>query len=72
MTSLDGLGLHMFGCQQLVFQGCDVGDALLLESLKPSVKGFLWLSEIKTIMLRCNVTTNDHIILYFICNVTPV
>lgn len=45
MTSLDGLGLHVFGCQQLVFQGCDVGDALLLESLKPCIKGFLWVEE---------------------------
>lgn len=41
VASLDGLGLHVFGGQQLVFEGGDVGDALLLEGLQTSIKGLL-------------------------------
>lgn len=41
MAGLDGLGLNVLGGQQLIFEGSDVGDALLLEGLKASIKGFL-------------------------------
>lgn len=41
VASFDGLGLDVFGCQQLIFEGRDVGDALLLERLEASVKGLL-------------------------------
>lgn len=41
VASLDGLGLHVLGRQQLVLQRRDVGDALLLEGLETSVKGLL-------------------------------
>lgn len=41
MPGLDGLGLNVLCGQQLVFEGSDVGDALLLEGLQAGVKGFL-------------------------------
>lgn len=41
VSVLDGLGLDVFGRQELVFQGRDVGNSLLLESLQASVEGFL-------------------------------
>lgn len=41
VAGLDCLGLHMFSSQQLVFEGCDVGDAFLLESLQAGIKGLL-------------------------------
>lgn len=41
VTSLNGFGLHVFGCQELILQCSDVANALLLESLKSSIKGFL-------------------------------
>lgn len=41
VTSLNGFGLHVFGCQKLILQRSDVGDALLLECLKSSIKCFL-------------------------------
>lgn len=33
MAGLDGLRLDVFGRQQLIFEGSDVGNALLLEGL---------------------------------------
>lgn len=41
VPGLDGLGLNVLCGQQLVFEGSDVGDALLLEGLQAGVKGFL-------------------------------
>lgn len=41
VAGLDGLGLNMLGGQQLIFEGSDVGDALLLEGLQASIEGFL-------------------------------
>lgn len=41
MPGLDGLGLNVLGGQQLILEGGDVGDALLLEGLQAGVKGFL-------------------------------
>ena len=41
MAGLDGLGLDMLGGQQLIFEGSDVRDALLLEGLQASIEGFL-------------------------------
>lgn len=38
---LDGLGLDVFGRQQLVLQRRDVGDSFLLERLQPGVKRLL-------------------------------
>lgn len=41
MPGLDGLGLDVLGCKQLVFQSSDICNSLLLESLQSSIKCFL-------------------------------
>lgn len=41
VTSLDGFGLNVLGCEELILQRSDVGDTLLLERLKSGIECFL-------------------------------
>lgn len=49
MASFNGFRLDVLGSQQLVLEGCDVGDALLLESLETSIKCLLQMDAEETI-----------------------
>lgn len=50
MTSFDGFRLDMLGCQQLVLESCNVGDALLLEGLETGIKRLLQTDTKKKIL----------------------
>lgn len=41
MTSFNGFCLDVLGSQQLIFESCDIGNALLLEGLQSGIKCFL-------------------------------
>lgn len=57
MTSFDGFRLDMLGCQQLVLESCNVGDALLLEGLETGIKRLL---QTDTKKRRCSQQKEQH------------